>query len=51
MDIPVGEIFNRIRVDMRKELDGKQRNLEQGALEGNPWLNIKKADIPSSVAF
>ncbi len=49
--IPVGEVFNRVRKDLRKELHGKQRNLETGALEGNPWLNPKRGDIPVAPAF
>ena len=50
-DIPVSEMFNRIRVDMRKELHDKQRNSEIDMLEGNPWLNPKKAETPATVAF
>jgi len=49
--IPVGEVFNRVRKSLRKELHGKQRNLETGALEGNPWLNPKRGDIPVAPAF
>jgi len=50
-DIPVSEMFNRIRVDMRKELHDEQRNSEIDMLEGNPWLNPKKAETPATVAF
>jgi len=49
--IPVSEVFNRVRVDLRKELNGTQRNMETGALEGNPWLNPKRGDMPVTAAF
>lgn len=49
--IPVSEIFNRVRLALRKELNGEQRNLETGGLEGNFWLNPKKGDVPVTSAF
>ena len=45
-EIPIQEVFRRVRNDMLKELKGKQRNLEINGLRDNIWLQPKKA-MPS----
>jgi len=50
-EIPIEEVFKRIRGDMIDELGGEQINLEESSLEKNIWLQPKRGAIPISTPF
>ena len=44
-EIPIEEVFRRIRIDLIKETNRKQINLEENSLEKNVWLVPKKTEV------
>jgi hypothetical protein len=44
-EIPIEEVFRRVRVSQLQESDGMQSNLEETNLEKNIWLVPKRANI------
>ena len=44
-EIPIEEVFRRIRIGLIKETNRTQINLEESSLEKNVWLVPKKAEV------
>ena len=44
-EIPIEEVFRRVRLALIKETNRKQMNLEESSLEKNVWLVPKKAEV------
>ena len=44
-EIPIEEVFRRVRMGLIKETNRKQINLEENSLEKNVWLVPKKAEV------
>ena len=44
-EIPIEEVFRRVRIGLIKETNRKQINLEENSLEKNVWLVPKKAEV------
>jgi len=47
-EIPIEEVFRRVRVDVLMETNRKQSNSEEMQLEKNIWLVPKKAKVAFS---
>jgi hypothetical protein len=47
-EIPIEEVFRRVRVSLLKETKRKQSNSEEMQLEKNIWLVPKKAKVAFS---
>jgi len=47
-EIPIGEVFRRVRVSLLKETNRQQSNSEEMQLEKNIWLVPKKAKVAFS---
>ena len=50
-EIPIEEVFRRVRVSLLKETKRKQSNLEELNLEKNIWLVPKRAEVAVAPAF
>jgi len=44
-EIPIEEVFRRVRMALIKETNRQQMNLEENSLEKNVWLVPKKAEV------
>jgi hypothetical protein len=44
-EVPIEEVFRRVRVSMLKETNRQQSNSEEMKLEKNIWLVPKKAQV------